>query len=104
MKIFAAGVKRQYGTGKASGLPYDMINLLSLVPMSAGQMGAMSVNATGFEVMEIRIDSLTTFNQFSAVQFPCVVDIDVEPTPHMGKLISTVVKFNSVVPAVPSKA
>jgi hypothetical protein len=99
MKIFAAGVKRQYGTGKTSGNPYDMLNLLSLVPMTSGQMGAMNVNANGFEVMEMRLDSLDTFNQFSTVKFPCVVDIDVEPVPHMGKLVMTVVKFNAVVPA-----
>lgn len=98
MKIFAAGVKRQYGVGKASQKPYDMLNLLALVPMSAGQMGAMNVEAVGYELMELPIDSLDTFNQFSAVKFPCVVEITVEPVPKMGKLVSTVTAFIGTLP------
>lgn len=90
MKIFAAGVKRQYGVGKTSQKPYDMMNLLALVPMEPGMMGAMSVDANGYELMELPIDSLATFQQFSAVKFPCIVEITVEPTPRMGKLVSTV--------------
>lgn len=93
MKIFAAGVKRQYGVGKASQKPYDMLNLLALVPMASAQMGAMSVEANGFELMELPIDSIETFRQFSAVKFPCVVEITVEPVPKMGKLVSTVTAY-----------
>ena len=98
MKIFAAGVKRQYGVGKTSQKPYDMLNLLALVPMTAGQMGAMSIEAHGYELMELPIDSLATFNQFSVVKFPCIVEIVIEPVPRMGKLVSTVTGFVAAPP------
>lgn len=97
MKIFAAGVKRQHGVGKESGNPYDMFNMLTLVPVEAGKMGGMSVEGTGFQILDLRIADEATFRLFYGIKFPCIVEIELEPRPFMGKYVTTIV---GIVPAV----
>lgn len=105
MKVFCSGVKRQYGVGKESGNPYDMFNLLTLVPVEAGKMGAMNVEGCGFQILDLRIADEATFRQFYGIKYPCVIEVIVEPRPHMGKYVTSVVGLAApVVAAASSKA
>lgn len=91
MKLFCSGTKRQHGVGKESGNPYDMYNMLTLVPVETTKMGSMSVEGSGFQILDLRIENETVFRQFSAIKFPCVLEVDVEPRPFMGKYVTTIV-------------
>jgi hypothetical protein len=100
MKIFLAGVKRQFGVGKESGNAYDMYNLLTLVPSESGKMGAMNVEASGYQILDLRL-APEAFQEFRALKYPCTVEIVCEPRPFMGKYVTTAV---SLVAGVVSKA
>lgn len=91
MKLFCSGLKRQHGIGKDSGNPYDMFNMLTLVPVEVAKMGGMSVEGYGFQILDLRIENEAVFRQFAAVKFPVVLDVDVEPRPFMGKYVTTIV-------------
>lgn len=90
MKIFLAGVKRQFGTGKESGNPYDMYNLLTLVPIEGGKMGGMTVAGSGFQILDLRL-APEAFAEFQNLKYPLVVEIVCEPRPFMGKYVTTAV-------------
>jgi len=98
MKLFIAGVKRQHGIGKDSGNAYNMVNLLTLVPISAGKMGAMNVEGFGYETLDLRLENEQVMREFAQLKYPAVVEVICEPRPFMGKYVTTVVGL------VPAKA
>lgn len=89
MKILVAGVQRIAGTSSKSGLPYDMCNVICLVPVEAVANAKMNLTGTGYKVMEIPLDPVC-LPTFAGHKFPCVLDLDTEPRPRSGK-VETVV-------------
>lgn len=89
MKILVAGVQRIAGIAKASGQPFDMCNLLALTPVESVS-GKTIINGAGFKQMEIALDP-AALPVFMNQKYPCVLDLETEPRPRMGKFETTVV-------------
>jgi hypothetical protein len=89
MKNLVAGVQRVTGTSK-TGNPFDMCNVSILTAVENVNNPKVTILGHGYKTMEVRLDP-ACIGQFSAVQFPCVLDLEMEPRPFMGKLETTVV-------------
>ena len=89
MKVLVSGVQRIVGTSKA-GSAFDMCNVLSLVPVEAMNNGKIAISGHGYKLMEIALDP-QVLPQFAGLNFPLVLDLNVEPRPRNGKVESVVV-------------
>lgn len=89
MKIHAAGVQRIQGTSK-KGSPFDMCNLITLVPVEPVVSEKISITGHGYKVVELAVDPLA-LPQFAGMKFPSTIDVELEPRPRMGKYETTVV-------------
>lgn len=89
MKIFLAGVKRQYGIGKESKAAYDTTEAYILVPVEPGKFGGMTVEAVGFEGMTMRI-SADAFKAVAALRCPGVYDLECEMRKYRDDLVNTI--------------
>lgn len=93
MKAHVIGVSRINGVSKKSGSlkDYDMGKLFCLQPIQpAGKEDQKegtrySRTGYGFEVMEVDLDA-GSLVQFSKIQFPAVLDLEMEQRPMFGKL------------------
>lgn len=93
MKAQVIGVSRIAGVSNKSGSlkDYDMGKLFCLQPIQPAGKEDKGVgtryNRTGygFEVMEVDLDS-GSLVQFSKIQFPALLDLEMEQRPMFGKL------------------
>lgn len=95
MKLNVLGVKRISGIAK-NGNEFDMCNLLGIVPVQVGGGKTVRIEGYGFEVAELPLEQ-AALHLFSALKFPCVLDLETDSRPYMGKLETFVV---GIVPAV----
>jgi hypothetical protein len=89
MKVFISGVERVKGTSKA-GNAFDMCNMNTLVPTENVNNAKVNIQGHGLKSMQMNLDP-AILDQFSALKFPCLVDVVCEPRPFMGKYETTVV-------------
>lgn len=93
MKAQVIGVSRIAGVSNKSGSlkDYDMGKLFCLQPIQPAGKEDRGVGTRynrsgyGFEVMEVDLDS-GALVQFSKIQFPAALDLEMEQRPMFGKL------------------
>lgn len=94
MKLLIAGVSRSYGIGKESKKPYEILICHALEPIESGTFGGMTVEATGFREVELRLTSPDVVKQFTGAKLPgyfeCVVDMKMERGEYRSSLSSIV--------------
>lgn len=92
MKLLCGGVQRIQGVSKASGAPFDMCNLLALVPVEQINNSKVQIVGSGHKQMEMPLDP-AVLNEFLPLfgKGPVWIDLATEPRPRNGKFETTVV-------------
>jgi len=98
MKLHILGVKRISGTAK-TGNEFDMCNVLGIVPIQTGGGKTVRIEGFGFEVAELPLEQ-SAMPLFSGMKFPCIVDLETDSRPYMGKLETFVVGISPSAKAV----
>lgn len=101
MKVTMIGCKRIQGTGKESGLPFDMCHVYVVVPVDVGQ-GKVTVTGYGFEVAEMEL-SPDAMSQFAGLKFPCELELKVDQRFFRGEFRSMVSGIENQVAAAVRK-
>lgn len=86
MQILGAKVLK----GVKDGNPWDMSAVLVQTKIESYQNEKVTVGGYGFEVTEMPLDS-ACIEQFKAIEFPAMVDLDIGQRSRMGKFESYVV-------------
>lgn len=97
MKCLIAGVKRIAGTAKESGKPFDMCHVLCLTPIETSN-GKTQVNGSGFELMQIPLDT-NALPSFMRLAYPVQVELILEPRPRFGKVETVCAGFKEIAKA-----
>lgn len=96
MQILCAGFSRRFGTSKA-GKPYDMTQILVLMPMSDSEGATSKREAVGLETSELDCaQALVQKAKLANLKFPCFLDLDIGHEMRYGQLRSIVVDFKVI--------
>ena len=85
MKLNVLGVKRISGVSAKSGNDFDMCNLLGIVPVQIGGGKSVRVEGYGYEVAELPLEA-AALALFAGIKFPCILELETDSRPYMGKL------------------
>jgi hypothetical protein len=82
MKVLVLGVVRMHGVSMKSGTPkpYDMTRIMYAVPVAPIEAANRTLLGHGYESKDLDLDPLC-LPAFKDVQFPKVLDLDVQPNP-----------------------
>jgi hypothetical protein len=82
MKVLVLGVVRMSGTSMKTGTPkpYDMTRIMYAVPISPVEASNRSLIGHGYESKDLDLDP-QFLPAFKDVQFPRILDLDVQPNP-----------------------
>lgn len=97
MKVLVAGVQRLAGVSKKSGSPFDMCNVLVLVPVDVVNKTNLQVNGVGLKQKELPLD-LAALPKFMAIpqsQFPLELELDTDARMGNFGLETVVVGFKA---------
>lgn len=89
MKLFIAGVRRGHGVGKESRKAYDMNTAMCLEPVKPGQLGGMTVEGYGYEMIELPMLGEGLIHKLKDVRLPGVFEVVIETKPVFGKYVAT---------------
>lgn len=101
MKLNVLGVKRIKGiSSEAKGSnPFDMCMLFGLVPVENGGSKNVKISGYGFETAEMKLQP-EAMESFAGLKFPCVLELETDSVPFMGKFETVVCGYKPLPAAV----